>query len=151
VSLGVRGEKRLHTTGLDDRGSIPDRGNGGILPLRYRVETGSGTQPAFHQWVRGLFPRGQSDRGRESDHSPPCCAAAVKITRTIPPLPQYIFMVRYLIKHRHITLSKSKLTQDLPVFHWTLPTLVISPHNQTSLPPPQMYIASGTKFCGCRH
>jgi hypothetical protein len=33
--------------GLDDRGSVPGRGNGGILFLRHRVQTGSAAHPAF--------------------------------------------------------------------------------------------------------
>jgi hypothetical protein len=33
---------------LDDRGTIPDRGNGWIFPLCHRVQTGSGVHPASY-------------------------------------------------------------------------------------------------------
>jgi hypothetical protein len=57
--------------GLDDRGSIPDRGGG----FFFSVQTGSGAHPAsFPMGTRGSFPGGKARQGRDADHSPPSSA-----------------------------------------------------------------------------
>jgi hypothetical protein len=63
--------------GLDDRGSIPDRGGGGPEDFSSSscVQTGSGAHPAscpMGTW--GSFPGGKARSGREADHSPPSSA-----------------------------------------------------------------------------
>jgi hypothetical protein len=57
--------------GLDDRGSIPDRGRG-FFSSSLCVETGSGAHPASYPiGTGGPFPRGKARPGRDADHSPP--------------------------------------------------------------------------------
>jgi hypothetical protein len=46
----VRTETKLR---MEDRGSIPGGGNGGILPLRNRVQTDSGAHPASYPMGNG--------------------------------------------------------------------------------------------------
>jgi hypothetical protein len=50
------------------------------------------TQPPI-QWVSGDVSLEVKRPGREADHSPPS-RAEVKMRGSIPPLPQYAFMVR---------------------------------------------------------
>jgi hypothetical protein len=57
--------------GLDDRGSIPDRGRG----FFFCVQTGSGAHPAScPMGTGGTFPGGKARPGRDADHSPPSSA-----------------------------------------------------------------------------
>jgi hypothetical protein len=59
--------------GLDDRGSIPDRGRGFSSSLC--VQTGSGAHPASYlMGTGGPFPWGEARPGRDADHSPPSSA-----------------------------------------------------------------------------
>jgi hypothetical protein len=55
--------------GLDDRGSIPDRGRGFFLLASAFRPTLGPTQPPV-QWV----PGGKARPGRDADHSPPSSA-----------------------------------------------------------------------------
>jgi len=42
---------------LDNRGSIPGRGNSGNFPLRHRVQTGSGAHPpSYSMGTWGFYP-----------------------------------------------------------------------------------------------
>jgi hypothetical protein len=53
--------------GLDDRGSIPDRGRGFFLYLC--IQTGSGAHPAsYPMGTGGPFPAGKARPGRDADH-----------------------------------------------------------------------------------
>jgi hypothetical protein len=55
--------------GLDDRGSIPDRGRG------FFFQTGSGAHPnSCTMGTGGPFPGGKARPGRDADHSPPSSA-----------------------------------------------------------------------------
>jgi hypothetical protein len=59
--------------GLDDRGSISDRGRGFFLSLS--VQTGSGAHPTFcPMGTWGPFPGGKARPGLDADHSPPSSA-----------------------------------------------------------------------------
>jgi hypothetical protein len=59
--------------GLDDRGSIPDRGRG--FSSIFCVQTGSGAHPASYLVVTGgPYPGGKVRPGREAGHSPPSSA-----------------------------------------------------------------------------
>jgi hypothetical protein len=54
--------------GLDDRGSIPERGRG--FSSSPCVQTGSGAHPASYSMGTG----GKARPGRDADHSPPSSA-----------------------------------------------------------------------------
>jgi hypothetical protein len=55
--------------GLDDRGSIPDRGRGFSSSLC--VQIGYGAHPSCYQMsTGGSFPGGKARPGRDADHSP---------------------------------------------------------------------------------
>jgi hypothetical protein len=55
--------------GLDDRGSIPDRGRGFFSSPC--VQTGSGAHPAsYPMGTWGPFPGDKAQPGRDADHSP---------------------------------------------------------------------------------
>jgi hypothetical protein len=57
-----------------DRDAVPSKGSGGILSLRHRIQTDSGTHPAscpMGSW--GSYPRDKASR-HEADHSPPFSA-----------------------------------------------------------------------------
>jgi hypothetical protein len=72
--------------GLDDRGSIPDRGRGFFLqPLRPDRLWG---QPSLlYSGYRGSFPGGKARPGRDADHSPESSAEVKNgYERAIPPL-----------------------------------------------------------------
>jgi hypothetical protein len=59
--------------GLDNRGSIPDRGRR-FFSSPY-VQTGSGAHPAsYPMGTGGPFPGGKARPGRDTDHSPPSSA-----------------------------------------------------------------------------
>jgi hypothetical protein len=59
--------------GLDDRGSIPDRGRG--FPSSPCIETGSEAHPvSYPMGTGGPFPGGKARPGRDADHSPPSSA-----------------------------------------------------------------------------
>jgi hypothetical protein len=63
--------------GLDDRGSISDRGR--IFSSSLCVQTGSGAHPAsYPMGTGGPFPGGKArpNRGVKADHSPPSSAEA---------------------------------------------------------------------------
>jgi hypothetical protein len=63
--------------GLDDWGSIPDRGRGFSSSLC--VQTGSGAHSASClMGTGGPFPRGKARPGRDADHSPPSSAEVKK-------------------------------------------------------------------------
>jgi hypothetical protein len=47
------------------------------------------------QWVSGAI-----SPGREADHIPPCTAEVKNVCGAIPPIPKYVLMVWYLVKHR---------------------------------------------------
>jgi hypothetical protein len=58
----------LHETGLDDRGSIPDRVK--EFSSNLCVQTGSGVHPiSCTMGTRGSFPGGKLRPGRDADHS----------------------------------------------------------------------------------
>jgi hypothetical protein len=76
--------------GLDDRGSIPVRGNDGIFPLCHRVLRGSPS--LLSNGYRGFFPRGVT----LTIHQHP--VPRLRMSGVLPPLPQYFFMVWCLIK-----------------------------------------------------
>jgi hypothetical protein len=54
------------------------------------------TQPPI-QWVPVAPSLGVKRPGHETDHSPP---SSTRMRGAIPPLPQYVFMVWCLVKHR---------------------------------------------------
>jgi hypothetical protein len=54
------------------------------------------TQPPI-QWVRGALSLGVRRPGREARHSPPS-SAGQRMSRNIPPLPQYAFMEWWSVK-----------------------------------------------------
>jgi hypothetical protein len=59
--------------GLDDRGSIPDRGRGFFSSPC--VQTSSGAHPAsYSMGTGGSFPGSKARPGRDADHSPPSSA-----------------------------------------------------------------------------
>jgi hypothetical protein len=77
--------------GLDDRLSIPGRGNDGNFCLRYRVQTGSGSHPAsFLMGTEDSLP-GVKPPEREVDHSP-SSIAEVKDAWSHASIHQYVFM-----------------------------------------------------------
>jgi hypothetical protein len=62
---------RVTDYGLEDRGSITDRGFSSSLC----DQTGSGAHPvSCPMGTEGSFPRGKARPGRDSDHSPPSSA-----------------------------------------------------------------------------
>jgi len=72
--------------GLDDRGSVPDRGPPSLISNGYR----------------GIFPReegGVKLSGREADHSPPS-SAEVKNAWSYAPFPQYVITAWSFVKLR---------------------------------------------------
>jgi hypothetical protein len=58
------------------------------------------TQPPI-QWVPGALSLGVERLGREADHSPQS-RAEVKNSWSYTCIPQYVFKVRFLVKHRQI-------------------------------------------------
>jgi hypothetical protein len=61
--------------GLDDRGSIPDRGGAEDFSSNPCVQTGSGAHPASCTiGTGGPFPGSKARPGRDADHSPPSSA-----------------------------------------------------------------------------
>jgi hypothetical protein len=69
----------------------------GFLSLCDCIQTSSGAHPAFFPvGTRGSFP-GSKALGLEADHSPPS-SAEVKNVESCTSIPQYIFMMWYLIK-----------------------------------------------------
>jgi hypothetical protein len=73
------------------------RGLGIFLFTASRTALGP-TQPPI-QWVAGALSLGVKRPGREANHSPHLVPRSRK-RGTIPPLPQYAFMVWCLVKHR---------------------------------------------------
>jgi hypothetical protein len=64
----------LSDYGLDDRGSIPDRGRG-FFSSSPCVQTGSGAHPAsYPMGTGGPFLGGKARPRRDVDHSPPSSA-----------------------------------------------------------------------------
>jgi hypothetical protein len=60
--------------GLDDRGSIPNRGTGDFS-CSPCIQTVSGAHPAsYPMGTWGSFPGGKARPGRDADHSPPSSA-----------------------------------------------------------------------------
>jgi hypothetical protein len=57
---------------LDDRVSIPSRGNNEMFSPRHRVLTGSGAHPTSYQMGAGGCCLGVKRPGREAGHSSPC-------------------------------------------------------------------------------
>jgi hypothetical protein len=55
--------------GLDDRGSVPDRGRGPLRPDRLW-----GPPNPLSNGYRGPLPGGKARPGRDADHSPPSSA-----------------------------------------------------------------------------
>jgi hypothetical protein len=85
-SVSTENSLRAGPPGLDSR-----QGEGIFFPPRHHVQTDSGVLPAFHiQSVRGPSPALKWPE-RETN-------AEVKMRGSIPPLPQYVFMVWNLIK-----------------------------------------------------
>jgi len=82
---------------LDDRGSIPGRGNNGIFSPRHRVQTRSGVHPASYPMSTGGLSPGVKRPGREADDSPPLCAEVMNAC-SYTSITQYVFMRWYLIK-----------------------------------------------------
>jgi hypothetical protein len=68
VSLGVRGGKRLNTTGLDDRQEQ------GIFVFVTACRLALGPTQPLIQWVAEALILGVKLPGREADHSPPSSA-----------------------------------------------------------------------------
>jgi hypothetical protein len=67
--------------GLDDRGSIPDRGDDVIFSLHHHVQTDSGAHPASYPVGTGTLTP-----GREADHSRHLMPK-LRMRGSIPPLP----------------------------------------------------------------
>jgi hypothetical protein len=78
-------------------GSIPVMAK--MLCLRYRIQTGSGGHPASCPMGTGDSFLGIKRPGREADHSL-SLVPRLRMGRAIPPLPQYVFMAWFLVKHR---------------------------------------------------
>jgi hypothetical protein len=57
------------------------------------------TQPPI-QRVLGALSLGVKRPGREADHSPPSVEEVKELSRTIPPLPQYVFMAWCSVKEQ---------------------------------------------------
>jgi len=67
-------ESYRHGDGLDDRGSIPSRGNDVLFFFATAFKSVLvRTQPPV-QWVPGNLTQGVKRPGRETNHSPPCSA-----------------------------------------------------------------------------
>jgi hypothetical protein len=82
--------------GLDDRGSgIRFSAGAGKFSLHHRVHNGSGVHPASYPTGNGgSFPGGKAAGAWSWPLVPRSMRGA------IPPLPQYVFMVWCLVKHR---------------------------------------------------
>jgi hypothetical protein len=78
--------------GLDDRGSVLDRGNDGISSLRHC----SGVTQLSIQWLPETRTQGVKRLGHEADHPPPC-SAEVKNPWSYTSSPQYVFMAWCLV------------------------------------------------------
>jgi hypothetical protein len=59
---------------MEDRGSIPGRGNDGNFSLRHRVQTGYGPHKASYAMKTGGSCPGGKAAGHEADHPPPSSA-----------------------------------------------------------------------------
>jgi hypothetical protein len=60
--------------GMDNRGSVPARGNDGSFSLQHCVQTGSGAHPSSYPMGTGSSFPGIRRPGRKADHSPPSSA-----------------------------------------------------------------------------
>jgi hypothetical protein len=69
-----------------------------FLTIMSRMALGPHTQPPI-QWVPGVLSLGVKQLGCEADHSPPS-SARVKNAWSYTFIPQYVFMVWCLVKHR---------------------------------------------------
>jgi hypothetical protein len=79
------------------RGSIP--GEAGNFSLHHRIQNGSAPPPQPPiQFVPGVLSRGVKRPVREADHSPPSSVRGKRMSGTIPPLPQYVFMAWCYVK-----------------------------------------------------
>jgi len=82
-----------------NRGSIPRRGGEGLLSPRHRVQTGCGTHSASYPVgaVRS-FPGAARGRGvKLTTHLR--VVPGLGMSGTIRPLPKFVFMAWYLVKH----------------------------------------------------
>jgi hypothetical protein len=78
---------------------FPVWGGKGYFSLRHRVQTGSGSHPASYLMGTGSFSPALKWPEREADHSPPSSVEVKNVwSRTF--IPEYLFMVWCLIKHR---------------------------------------------------
>jgi hypothetical protein len=71
----------------------------GNFTLRHRVQTGSGAHPASYPMDTGLFPWGLSGRGVKLTIHLNLMSMS-KNAWSYTYTPQYVFMSRYLVKHR---------------------------------------------------
>jgi hypothetical protein len=71
----------------------------GILLFTTVSRTGLGPTQHPIQWVPGALSLGVKLLGRKADHSPPS-SSKVKNAWSYTSIPQYVFMVWYLVKHR---------------------------------------------------
>jgi hypothetical protein len=88
--VGVREQKRLNTTGLDDR-AIEVRSPAGAEDFSSSlcVQTGSGAHPACNPMgTGGPFPVGKAQPGRDADHSPHLVPRSRKNRRHISSRPK---------------------------------------------------------------
>jgi hypothetical protein len=91
--------------GLDDRGSIPDRGRGFSSSLC--VQTGSGAHPASCTVGTGdPFPEGKARPGRDADHSPHL-VPKLRMSRAIPPLTPSVSTACSGITLLYLTVKKT--------------------------------------------
>jgi hypothetical protein len=71
----------------------------GYFSPSYRVQTGSGVDPAPYPMGTVGFPPRIRRPGREADHSPPS-SADVEKSGAIPPLPRHVFRQWFVVKHK---------------------------------------------------
>jgi len=78
------------------RGSIPGTGPERNYSLRHSIQTGCGTYSASYQMRPADSFLGGKAVGAWNWH----LALSLRILGSIPPLPQYVFVAWYLVKHR---------------------------------------------------
>jgi hypothetical protein len=93
---------KIGVLGFDSRREL------GIFLFTTVSRTALGSTKPPIQWVRGFFPRGQSDQGvKLTTHIH--LVLEWRMRGAIPPLPQYIFMEWCLVKHRDNFTFRRKL------------------------------------------
>jgi hypothetical protein len=88
---------------MDDKGSIPGKGNYDIFILGTASRPVLGPTQLPIQWISGALSMGVKRSGREADHSPPS-GAEVNNAWSYSSTPQYSFMAQCSVRKAQVQL-----------------------------------------------